>query len=65
MSQFLTEYAEDTGDPLRFTIQVEEHRKRILALDQQERPLDKEVNELINTLQAECIAKGPLQQIGL
>jgi hypothetical protein len=64
MSQFFTEYAEDTGDPQKFTAQVEEERKRILALDLRGRS-KAEINELIDTLRAECVAKGPLQQIGL
>jgi hypothetical protein len=65
MTQFLTEYAEDTGDPAGFTKQVEEERKRILPLARQVGRTENEINELINTLHAECIAKGPLQQLGL
>jgi hypothetical protein len=64
MSQFLTEYADDTGDPQTFTRRVEEERQRILALDLQGRPKE-EVSALIDCLHSECVVKGPLQQIGL
>jgi hypothetical protein len=64
MSQFFTEYAEDTGEPEEFTKRVEEKRKRIVSTDLQGRSV-KEINELIDTLVTECKPKGPLQQIGL
>jgi hypothetical protein len=64
MSQFFTEYAEDTGDRHDFTARVEQERKRILGMDLRGRS-EKEINELIDTLAAECAPKGPLQQIGL
>lgn len=64
MSQFFTEYAEDTGDPQTFTQQVEEERERILALDLRGRSKE-EISDLIDCLHAECVVKGPLQQVGL
>jgi hypothetical protein len=64
MSYFFTEYAEDTGNPKEFEKLVEEERTRILALNTPGRS-NKEINELIDTLRAECIPKGPLQQVGL
>jgi len=63
MSQFFTEYGEDTGDPQSFAESVEEERTRILKTDLKGRS-PQEVNELIDTLAAECKPKGPLQQIG-
>jgi len=64
MSQFFTEYAEDMGDPQRFDESVKSERERILKTDLKGRTRE-EVNELIDTLAAECRPKGPLQQIGL
>jgi len=64
MSQFFTEYAEDMGDPQEFSDQVEKARARILAANVAGRSKE-ELNELIDTLRDECIAKGPLQQVGL
>lgn len=64
MSKFFTEYAEDKGDPQTFVNRVEQERERILNMDLQGRSR-KEVDELIDTLAAECKPKGPLQQIGL
>jgi hypothetical protein len=64
MSQFFTEYAEDTGDRYAFAERVKEERKRILKMDLRGRS-EKEINDLIDTLAAECAPKGPLQQIGL
>lgn len=64
ISQFFTEYAEDSGDPQTFSERVEQERKRILALDLQGRSKE-EISDLIDCLHAECVVKGPLQQIGL
>jgi hypothetical protein len=63
MSQFFTDYAEDTGDPEEFTKYVEQERTRILSLDLKGRSV-KEVNELIDTVETECKRKAPLQHIG-
>jgi len=64
MSRFFTQYAEDTGDPQAFADRIKEERERILKTDLKGRS-EKEINELIDTLTAECEPKGPLQQIGL
>jgi len=52
------------GDPQRFDESVKSERERILKTDLKGRTKE-EVNELIDTLAAECRPKGPLQQIGL
>lgn len=64
MSRFFTQYAEDTGDSQAFADRIEEERERILKTDLKGRS-ENEINELIDTLAAECKPKGPLQQIGL
>jgi hypothetical protein len=64
ISNFFTEYAEDTDDGLLFRGKVVEEKARILAGDLQGKSAD-EIDELFETLYAECAPREPLQRVGL
>jgi hypothetical protein len=72
ISNFFTEYAEDTddtyeadtGDGSSFKEKVNQQRVRILAQGLQGRSL-KEIDELFQTLYVECARREPLQRVGL
>lgn len=64
ISNFFTEYAEDTDDGLLFRGKVLEEKARILATDLQGRSTE-EIDELFETLYAECAPREPLQRVGL
>ena len=64
ISNFFTEYAEDTDDGLLFRGKVLEEKARILATDLQGRSAE-EIDELFETLYAECAPREPLQRVGL
>jgi hypothetical protein len=64
ISNFFTEYAEDTDDGLLFRGKVIEEKARILAGDLQGKSAD-EIEELFETLYAECAPREPLQRVGL
>jgi len=63
MSNFFTEYAEDTDDGAIFKERVNEEKARILAHGVQGRSM-KEIDELFDTLIVECAPREPLQRIG-
>jgi len=63
MSNFFTEYAEDTDDGAIFKERVNEEKARIMAHGVQERSM-KEIDELFDTLIVECAPREPLQRIG-
>jgi len=64
ISNFFTEYAEDTDDGLLFRGKVLQEKARILATDLQGKSTD-EIDELFETLYAECAPREPLQRVGL
>jgi hypothetical protein len=64
ISDFFTEYAEDTDDGSSFKKRVDEEKTRILAQGLHGRS-QKEINELFETLDVECATREPLQRIGL
>ncbi len=64
ISNFFTEYAEDTDDGLLFRGKVVEEKARILAGDLQGKSAD-EIDELFEILYAECAPREPLQRVGL
>jgi hypothetical protein len=64
ISDFFTEYAEDTDDGSSFKLRVAEEKKRILAQGLQGRSQN-EIDELFETLDVECASREPLQRIGL
>jgi ABC-type multidrug transport system fused ATPase/permease subunit len=64
ISNFFTEYAEDTDDGLLFRGKWLQEKARILATDLQGKSTD-EIDELFETLYAECAPREPLQRVGL
>jgi hypothetical protein len=64
ISDFFTEYAEDTDDGSSFRERVAEEKTRILAQGLQGRS-QKDIDELFETLDVECATREPLQRIGL
>ena len=64
ISNFFTEYAEDTDDGLLFRGKVLEEKARILATDLQGKSTE-QIDELFDTLYAECAPREPLQRVGL
>jgi hypothetical protein len=64
ISDFVTEYAEDTDDGSIFKERVNQEKARILAQGVQGRSM-KEIDELFDTLYVECAPREPLQRIGL
>ena len=64
ISDFFTEYAEDTDDGSSFKKTVNLERERIVTQGVQGRSV-KEINELFDTLCVECAPREPLQRIGL
>jgi len=64
ISNFFTEYAEDTDDGLLFRGKVLQEKARILATDLQGQSTE-EIDELFETLYAECAPREPLQRVGL
>jgi hypothetical protein len=72
ISDFFTEYAEDTDDKYAeetgngssFKEKVDQHKARILAQGLQERSA-KEADELFHILYVECAPREPLQRVGL
>jgi hypothetical protein len=64
ISDFFTEYAEDTDDGSIFKERVNEEKARILAKGVQGRSM-KEIDELFDTLIVECAPREPLQRVGL
>lgn len=64
VSEFFTEYAEDTDDGSTFRETVNQEKTRILAQGLTDRSM-KEIDELFHTLYAECASREPLQCVGL
>jgi ABC-type multidrug transport system fused ATPase/permease subunit len=64
ISNFFTEYAEDTDDGLLFRGKVLQEKARIMATDLQGRSTE-EIDELFETLYCECAPREPLQRVGL
>lgn len=64
MSDFFTEYAEDTDDGSSFKERVDQEKARVLA-QLLEGESTEEIDELFQTLYQECAPREPLQRIGL
>src|SRR6185369_12086730 len=64
ISDFFTEYAEDTDDGSLFKKRIDDEKKRILAEGVHGRSV-KEIDELFETLYSECAHREPLQRLGL
>jgi hypothetical protein len=64
ISDFFTEYAEDTDDGSSFKEKVNQEKDRILARGVEGRSLN-EIDELFDTLYFECAPREPLQRVGL
>lgn len=64
ISDFFTEYAEDTDDGKIFRKRVDDEKKRILEQGVEGRS-EKEITDLFDTLYFECARREPLQRVGL
>jgi len=64
ISNFFTEYAEDTDDGFLFRGKLVEEKARILAGDLQGKSPE-DIDELFKTLYDECAPREPLQRVGL
>lgn len=64
ISDFFTEYAEDTDDGSFFRKRIDDEKKRILEEGVHGRS-KKEIDELFETLYSECASREPLQRLGL
>ena len=63
ISDFFTEYAEDTDDGSIFEERLKDEKARILK--QGVERSEKEIKELFDTLYRECARREPLQRVGL
>ena len=64
ISDFFTEYAEDTDDGSKFKKKINRQKARIVAQGVKGRSVT-EINELFDTLYFECARREPLQRVGL